>query len=100
MLTIERVVIVLLLLALAWCLWRLWQTQSPRPADRQPWFLALEMGEIKPNFILIVVAVLFFFVLAPLVGIELPEQVYLIFIGGLIARLADLLVPKKPSPGG
>ena len=99
MLTIERILIVALALALAWSLWRLWQAHSPRPADRQPWFLALEMAELKPNFLLVVGAVLLFFVLSRPVGIELPEQVYLVFIGGLIARMADLLVPKKPPAG-
>ena len=96
MLTLERVLIVVLLLALVWCFWR---GQSPRGSGGQPWFLALEMAELKPNFLLVVGAVLLFFVLARPVGIELPEQVYLVFIGGLIARMADLLVPKKPNGG-
>jgi len=93
MLDVERLIIALLLAAIVFLLWR---RRTARAEGGRPWFLEMEMAELKPNFLLVVLGVLAFFSVSPLLGVSLPEQVYLVFLGGLIARLNDLLTPKSP----
>ena len=94
MLTIERLIILALAAAL---IWSCWKRQAPNAEGRTPWFLQMEMAELKPNFLLVVFGTIMFFAVSPRLGVELPEQIYLMFFGGIIARLDGLLKPKTPT---